>query len=51
MGMLDRDTRAVRAKVIPDVKRETLQNEILTKVAKHSTIYTDMMAEPGRTSQ
>ena len=25
MGMLDRDLRQVRAKVIPNVKRETLQ--------------------------
>ena len=29
MGMLDRDVRKVRAKVIPNVKRETLQKEIL----------------------
>lgn len=29
MGMLDRNTRQVRPRVIPDVKRETLQNEIL----------------------
>ena len=29
MGMLDRDAREIRAKVIPNVKRETLQNEIL----------------------
>ena len=41
MGLLDRDTRQVRAKVIPNVKRETLQNEILAKVAKNSTVYTD----------
>lgn len=41
MGILDRDARKVRAKVIPDVKRETLQDEILAKVAKHSTVYTD----------
>jgi transposase-like protein len=41
MGLLDRDARKVRARVIPDVKRETLQDEILAKVAKHSTVYTD----------
>ena len=29
MGMLDRDSRQVRAKVIPNVKKETLQGEIL----------------------
>src|ERR1700691_636763 len=31
MGMLERDVRKVRAKVIPDVTRETLQNEILNQ--------------------
>ncbi len=41
MGMLDRETRQVRAKVIPNVKRETLQNEILAKIEKKSTVYTD----------
>ena len=32
MGMLDRDAREVRAEVIPNVKRETLQAEILKQV-------------------
>ncbi len=41
MGMLDRNTRHVRARVIPDVKRETLQNEILNGIEKKSTVYTD----------
>lgn len=41
MGMLDRELRQVRAKVIPNVKRETLQNEILNQVSKGSTVYTD----------
>ena len=41
MGMRDRETRQVRAKVIPNVKRETLQNEILANVEKKSTVYTD----------
>ena len=41
MGMLDRDSRQVRAKVIPDVKRETLQAEILKQIEKGSTLYTD----------
>ena len=40
-GMLDRETRQVRAKVIPNVKRETLQNEILDQVVKGSKVYTD----------
>jgi transposase-like protein len=41
MGMLERNTRQVRAQVIPNVKRETLQNEILAKIEKKSTVYTD----------
>ena len=32
MGMLDRDSRQVRAKVVPNVKRETLQNAILDQI-------------------
>jgi transposase-like protein len=40
-GMLDRETREVRAKVFPDVKRETLMKEILDQVAPGSKIYTD----------
>lgn len=41
MGMLERDVRRVRARVIPDVTRETLQNEILNQIEKKSTVYTD----------
>jgi transposase-like protein len=41
MGMRDRETRRVRAKVIPNVNRETLQNEILENVEKGSKVYTD----------
>jgi transposase-like protein len=41
MGMLDRDTRQVRAQVIPNVKRETLQNAILDGVERKATVYTD----------
>jgi transposase-like protein len=41
MGMLDRDARQVRAKVIPNAKRETLQAEILNQIEKKSTVYTD----------
>jgi transposase-like protein len=40
-GMLDRQTRQVRAKVIPSVKREVLQNEILDQVVKGSKVFTD----------
>jgi transposase-like protein len=41
MGMLTRNTREVRARVIPNVKRETLQAEILKHVGWGSVIYTD----------
>jgi transposase-like protein len=41
MGMLDRDSRQVRAQVVPDVRRETLQNAILEQIEKGTTIYTD----------
>jgi transposase-like protein len=41
MGMLERSSRQVRAKVVPNVKRETLQGEILKNVGRNSTIYTD----------
>ena len=41
MGMLERETRRVRTKVIPDVSRETLQSEILNQIAPKSTVYTD----------
>ncbi len=41
MGMLDRDSRQVRAKVVPNVKRETLQNEILNQIEGGSKVYTD----------
>jgi transposase-like protein len=40
-GMLDRETRQVRAQVIPDVKREVLMNAILGNVEKKSTVYSD----------
>jgi hypothetical protein len=32
MGMLDRDSRQVRAQVVPNVKRETLQDAILNQI-------------------
>jgi transposase-like protein len=41
MGLRDRQTRQIRAKVIPNVSRETLQNEILENVERKSKIYTD----------
>lgn len=40
-GMLDRETRKVRAQVVPNVKRETLQNAIMERVGFGATVYTD----------
>lgn len=40
-GILDREIRQVRASVVPDVKRETLQNEVMRNVKYGSTVYTD----------
>jgi transposase-like protein len=40
-GMLDRETRQVRAKVVPNVKRETLQTAILDNVVGTGTVYSD----------
>jgi len=39
--MRDRETRQARAKVIPNVNRETLQNMILNNIEKKSNVYTD----------
>jgi transposase-like protein len=44
MGMLDRELRKVRATVIPNITRTTLQNEILRGIEKKSTVYTDQFA-------
>jgi transposase-like protein len=41
LGMLDREARQVRAKVVPNVKRETLQDEVLENVKFGTKIYTD----------
>jgi transposase-like protein len=40
-GMLDRETRKVRAQVVPNVKRDTLQKAILDGVGFGSTVYSD----------
>lgn len=40
-GMLDREKRQVRAMVVPNVRRETLQNEILNHIEGGSQVYTD----------
>jgi transposase-like protein len=41
MGMLDRSLREVRARVVPNVRRDTLQGEILREVSRDSAVYTD----------
>jgi len=41
MGILDRETRQMRAKVVPNVRRETLQAEVLKHVEHGSNVYTD----------
>ena len=41
MGMKTRDSREVRAMVIPDTKRATLQNKILENVGWGAHLYTD----------
>jgi transposase-like protein len=48
MGILDRETRQVRAQVIPNVKRETLQNAILNQIEGGATIYTDQFSAYDR---
>ena len=41
VGVLDRNLRQVRCKVVPNVKRETLQDAILNEVQPGSKVYTD----------
>jgi len=41
MGLLDRNLRQVRATVVPDTKRETLQAEVLNNVKKGATVFSD----------
>jgi transposase-like protein len=41
VGMLDRESRQIRAKVVPNVKRDTLQKEILSTIKPGSKVYTD----------
>jgi hypothetical protein len=42
-GMLDRETRKVRAEVIPNVRREVLLDAILKNVEKGGKIYSDAL--------
>jgi hypothetical protein len=45
MGMLNRETRQIRAKVIPHARREVLQGEILKNVGFNAHVFTD--GHPG----
>ncbi len=40
-GILDRTARQMRAQVVPNVTRETLQNEVLSNVKYGTKVYTD----------
>jgi transposase-like protein len=41
MGMYDREERKVRASVIPNIRRDTLQGKILAEVEHGTKVYTD----------
>ena len=43
-GMLDRQARKVRAMVVPNIKRSTLQEQILNNIKGGSVVYTDEYA-------
>jgi transposase-like protein len=43
MGILDRDLRQVRATVVPNTSRKTLQDEILKAVTHGTNVYTDQL--------
>jgi transposase-like protein len=44
IGLLDRNTRQVRAEVLPEVTRDVLQARILKHCGKGTTVYTDSHA-------
>jgi len=41
LGMLDRSQRKIRAKIVPNIERLTLQNEVLSNVKYGTRVYTD----------
>jgi transposase-like protein len=51
MGMLDRNARQVRARVVPNVERLTLQNAVLNSVEHGTNIYTDQAPAYQRLNQ
>ncbi len=50
MGFLDRDEREIRATIVPNVQRDTLQNEILNNVKYGTRVYTDCATAYDRLS-
>src|ERR1022692_903720 len=51
MGMLDRTARQIRASVVPDVSRLTLQNAVLQNVEHGTNVYTDQAPAYQRLNQ
>lgn len=51
VGLLDRNARQIRAKVVPDVSRLTLQNAVLKHVAHGTNVYTDTAPAYQRLNQ
>lgn len=51
MGMLDRNAKQIRAKVVPDVSRQTLQNAVLQNVTYGTNVYTDQAPAYQRLNQ
>src|SRR5436305_11631978 len=51
MGMLDREQRKVRATVIPNTKRDTLQNIIFQEIEHGSKVYTDQAVSYDKLAQ
>jgi transposase-like protein len=51
MGMLDRNARQVRAQVVPNVERLTLQNAVLNTVEHGTNVYTDQAPAYKRLNQ
>jgi transposase-like protein len=51
MGMLDRNARQIRAQVVPNVERLTLQNAVLNTVEHGTNVYTDQAPAYQRLSK
>jgi transposase-like protein len=52
MGILDREQRKIRATVVPNTKRETLQAKILENIEHGSKLYThELVACQGLTDK